>query len=502
MALHVTGTPLSTVYLKAFDVDDPTSDFDIHGAELDMNGRAGNDNLVRRAQRANQAGNFMRDGQRLGTYASVSLDAEGSAAILFETTRQPGDNFRVAAAEIEGHLNSQLQVENPDQPTFLEPDSDTQPAGFSGVVSPLLTVWRYLRIECDTMLPGGWGPDVTARPDSVWAERDGRVVLRGRWDWGSEHEPNLPPADNFYAGGTMSDGESSFDIFAWHIGPTVENPTLAHDLEEFHLEEGITLEDVQGISPATLQIRDDDMRYMPAEYGLPRSGAPVITDEVVARFIPAYIELIVASEGEGGENPNNVLPFELYAPVGIGSVIDDAQDMPLEHPGYWVQLVTAAFQAEAETADDPESQEAPLMGENYTKHIWWAGGRHSQVAVWLETTRDTRDSNLRTAYRSGNESHLQLVQREVELLLLGVVAHEIGHSPPNLSDTMLRNRGVDPDSLPKVGVWPFRQYDVHDFEENLMNSDCGEIDRFTFSSRSLLRFRLTTSWITRDREQE
>ncbi len=79
----------------------------------------------------------------------VTLDANGEANVIFETTKQPGDNFRVAAAFSQSDLEH-VQVYDPEHSQFIEADSDKQVSGFNGVLSPMLTVWRRLWLEFDS----------------------------------------------------------------------------------------------------------------------------------------------------------------------------------------------------------------------------------------------------------------------------------------------------------------------------------------------------------------
>ena len=105
-----------TVFFRAFDVDDPSSD----SAPVDGNGSAGNDNR-----------GLPRSG-RLRAGSAVT-DARGIATVEFAVTRQPGDNFRVAASIHPGPLEGVAEIG--DRIEATEP----------------LTVWRRLHLEVDSM---------------------------------------------------------------------------------------------------------------------------------------------------------------------------------------------------------------------------------------------------------------------------------------------------------------------------------------------------------------
>jgi hypothetical protein len=125
------------VRFRLFDMDDPTT----NDPELDPNGSAGDDNR----------------GLGAGLSSVTALtDSSGQASVVLSVSGQPGDNFRVAAS-----------AEAPSTGThdflagvsvvgtalyngyYLDPTS-TQ-ASAAAIATPLLTVWRRLHIEKDTM---------------------------------------------------------------------------------------------------------------------------------------------------------------------------------------------------------------------------------------------------------------------------------------------------------------------------------------------------------------
>ncbi len=125
-----------TVYFKSFDVDDPTGD----AFPVDSNGSQGGDN---RSTAIAKQGRFVSTATNTG---SATTDANGVASIDFQVTRQPGDNFRVAAACNQSDLAG-LTDDN------VPGDNNPDIAGFSGRVSEMLTVWRRLHVELDSMGP-------------------------------------------------------------------------------------------------------------------------------------------------------------------------------------------------------------------------------------------------------------------------------------------------------------------------------------------------------------
>ena len=133
----VVGKPNVTVYFKNFDVDDPTAD-----TTVDDTGANGNDN---------------REGRVIGqTYppsaagvlsaTSAVTGANGEAFVYFTVTKQPGDNFRVAASTDQAYLNG-IAISGTD---LKDSTNNPLPTG-RAKRTELLTVWRKLHMEMDSM---------------------------------------------------------------------------------------------------------------------------------------------------------------------------------------------------------------------------------------------------------------------------------------------------------------------------------------------------------------
>jgi hypothetical protein len=130
--------PLAGVHVefRLFDVDDPTTD----DPELDPNGSSGGDN---------------RGLGALLLPASATTDETGQASATVVVTQQPGDNFRVAAtARATGATNTFLDgvsVSGKDLINGYVLDETFTQASAPAIATPVLTVWRRLHIERDTM---------------------------------------------------------------------------------------------------------------------------------------------------------------------------------------------------------------------------------------------------------------------------------------------------------------------------------------------------------------
>jgi hypothetical protein len=122
------------VLFKSFDVDDPSSD----DAPVDPNGPAGDDN--RGAPNAGQL-----------SATQVFADANGVAQVDFTVTMQPGDNFRVAASCFQGYLDK-VVVSGINLAEVTADGTQTLPSKHVQGTD-MLTVWRRLHIEVDSMGP-------------------------------------------------------------------------------------------------------------------------------------------------------------------------------------------------------------------------------------------------------------------------------------------------------------------------------------------------------------
>jgi len=130
--------PLANVRVtfKFFDVDDPTT----NDPELDPNGSAGGDN---------------RGSGAILSNPFADTDEAGQATNYLVVTQQPGDNFRVAAmARAVGGTSTFLDGVSVSGTNLVNGsviDETYTQASAAAITTPLLTVWRRLHIERDTM---------------------------------------------------------------------------------------------------------------------------------------------------------------------------------------------------------------------------------------------------------------------------------------------------------------------------------------------------------------
>ena len=447
------------VFVRVYDVDDPTPD-QFAESIIDTNGDAGADNygsdsdhdsifeFISSASVTNPTTGSTNGGRQQWAQCEVSLDNNGEAVVELKITMQPGDNYRAAAvSQLEDF--ELLQIETPNAPGYIKPNSDAVPR-LSGAVSEMLTVWRKLRIELDSMeaIPDPKPYPEQASPKALSWSSDGKTLRLA--------PDSLSTPVDFYKNGYAIVGETRFKIVAnpydVELAPGGGGQILRHHF--------LTFEDTAAQSAITLNapvtIVDDDLQGLPSDFDpiLPRRN--LINNKVVAKFVPAYIQLVVADDGL---NPNNEIDFDANADVGLFTPLDDAKDL-VDTDGFWSHLVVAAYQSETPFDRDPDEEE-PDLG------LTWSI-EPQRTAIYLEAIRDIFHMSL----VSSSETVRNLAKEEFVNYVYGVTAHEIGHGPSSL--------------IPIID-------DDHS-ENGLMMAGAASIDKETFRAKTINRFRKAIRW--------
>lgn len=381
--VSIPGHANQPVYLKVFDVDDPSQVSD--DQVLDPNGAAGDDNM-HAVGLGDNWGHFIPQAAKKIT---VNLDSSGEATVQFKVNQQPGNNYRVAVAIKDADLNM-LQVSSPGGQGFVTANHNAV-SGFSGAITPMLTVWRTLYIETDSMAAPTTPRD---SPDRVDAVGD-------HWGWDPYMGQNraqlflagsLPEGNNFYQRGRLKAGGAEYKI----IESGSNSVTLSGSMQSF--PSGF-------IGP--VEIFDDDDRDLPGP-PLPKTG--LITQGLKDIYKRAYIDV-----RERTQNPNKTIPFKLYTsvvyPLLADSSLNDAIDTDGDDTGaFWNHYVIASYQPHKSKANDPSGAvtEGATMPTGY-------GPRYS--VIFVETIRDAE----------AGISDLNIGRFNTRLD--EIVAHEIGHVP-------------------------------------------------------------------------
>jgi hypothetical protein len=380
--VRIPGYSNQPVYLKVFDVDDPSQVS--NGQVLDPNGPAGDDNM-HAVGLGDNWGYFLPQRSKQVT---ATLDSAGEATVQFMVNQQPGNNYRVAVAIKESDLNS-LQVSGPGS-GFVTADSSAV-SGFNGALTPMLTVWRKLHIEVDSM----------AAPTAEKESPDRVLATGDHWDWDASSGMNrprlylagsLPEGNNFYERGLLKAGGAEYRIFESGTNWV----SLASGPTSFP----------SGFVGA-VEILDDDDRGLA---GVPLPHMTVITQGVKDIYKRAYIDIVPRST-----NPTTSIPFKQYTsvvhPFLADSSLNDAIDTNGDDwGGFWNHYVIVSYQPHKSVAGDPIGAllEGATMPTGY-------GPRYS--VVFIESIRDGV-----AGYGDPNIGALNTRIDEV-------VAHEIGHSP-------------------------------------------------------------------------
>jgi hypothetical protein len=209
--------------------------------------------------------------------------------------------------------------------------------------------------------------------------------------------------NNFYENGRLVAGPNTYRIVSSTPGNAVIDACPSANERASWIGQTITL-------------YDDDDFLMPIDLQLPNLS--LITDRVIAWYIPSYI--LVVDAAAIGMNPNALVPFRSNENhhSNYGSVFDDAHDL-VQSEGFWTMLVVSGYQSWASEDSDPNGG-GHNTGENLPAPSALLPSTYA--AIFLEAIRDYNDDDLRT---SAWQTAIANIREDLQL----VVAHEIGHGP-------------------------------------------------------------------------
>ncbi len=458
--VSIPGFGGETINLKAFDVDDPTPGvWDPEGI-IDSNDddpqTAGNDNNLGWLPDI-FAGKFVSTGTNAAT---AVLDANGEAVLEFTTSAHPGSNFRIAVTlQQQASELQNLQVSDSTQDYYVTADNESV-NGFPGAISPMLTVWRKLHLEVDSMKASSTSLEdnfiigniigYEQSPDNHEALRLNTqqviTVDKEQFEWGTLIGQNG-------SGVVRKVGDSFIEI--WNPGNLFSGSEF---LGQFSLY-------------------DDDEKHL-AENGLPQllpfqANSGLITEALKPKYAPAFIDPVDANTL--GLNPNPLIEFELNrpAPFILGDPFLNKKD--LEGTTYfWAFTVSFAYQASTNDDFDPNA-EGGLMGYTPEDSNLLADTTRGYCAIFMEAIREQAVSAAAMSNRVFAPEiyfHPENIANRQELFygwLYGTIAHEVGHPP--------ESNGNDGD---------------HE-EGGLMQDGAAMIDT-DFSGESIKRFRSAIKW--------
>lgn len=449
------------VYLKAFDIDDGTSEaFDqdpVTGAPvIDIYGPAGDDNLPdylgipASGQFWNTAGGSWGIGS-----AGIDLGSDGTAEIDYRVGMQPGNNYRIVASLIDQAMYVGVQTADPAAPGYLGPLPAQDGAASA---SPPLTVWRKLWVENDSMekIP----------VDEFWYKRN---------DLSSDIEvPTIYNASAYPVGGTgfvisaISDTTSFENL---ENGRIIVQSEILPVTSAFIAGTGAHVVNVAG-DHTSVPVNSGFRLYDDDDFGLdtdplPRSGTTSLVDDQLKHYFkPGFIEIVDARDF----NPRRILPFHRNEDVssngyGVSStIVDDFKDLT-DREACWVCPVTAAYQGPHDVDNDPDAGENTRFGETAT----YAGNDHS--TVFVEACRENYEYLLRSHAPGSKELGLVSLRKWI----CATTAHEMGHQPAHQSELVDHSEG------------------------KLMSNAMEEVgslipESAIFSPKTVLRFRKANRW--------
>jgi hypothetical protein len=468
----IPALPGQTIRLKSFDVDDPSSDT---GGIIDTNDYFGR-----------PSGNDNRGTPKTGqlSQTTLTLDSQGKAFAVLTVPAQPGDNVRVAAVldtpGAQAHLDS-LQVATEAGDPYVSPDTNAVP-DFVGGISPMLTIWRKLHLEFDSMTaPPTSGAEANFVSGTITHVTTNSPAGRSKISIGHT-QPWVNGFGQFAAGKLEISGVGAFAIINGGTFTSGLNNRSSTGLEII----GVPAGNLIGLSA---KIYDDDERYLTNDFPLYESLVNLPSPPLSAngrggefvnamqfRFSPAYIQLVDVHPL--GWNPNTNIAFQLYAPAVklTGGSAFDAGNLDLkgkDKPEFWCFSVCFGYQPGVREDGDGPQEEIPLLGGS--PYIRLTGEPYGYSVIFLESIRDN-EFGVGRPKADPAPADFKIPQSAAFLRglyanwLYGVIAHELGHGPGREGEG-----------------------DDHD-EGDLMQTGGNAIHVDAFHPLTIRRFRSVASW--------
>lgn len=335
---QIGGVPL---YLKWLDVDDPTS----NTAPVDDESGANGD--------VSEADNRLTGtGAAAGLASSTTTTGSGEVHETFAVGWiQPGNNFRIAVSPRQDELTPVEAIkDDPFARLFYDADGSSlwdsnegplmdNSMFYAGVgVSPLLTVWRYLHVEVDSMRKvtgNSTGVDI----DFAVRQGDKSIVTL----------VNALPAedDKRYQNGSLTDSQGNqFTVVA------NSTTTVSVQLVDTDNDGDIDDQDTQPAAGNAVLVDDDHLK----------DGMDVPmpdTSELAAAMEEAFVSVLY----DVGDN-NDLVDFDLNVEDEEHQGAADWDSMGRNSRTYWVAYLLGAHQGPVENDYDPDGEPDSHNGSN------------------------------------------------------------------------------------------------------------------------------------------
>ncbi len=425
--------PDVTVYFRVWDVDDP---FNENNPDLPNVGLVDND-----ASGPDNRGTDWMPHVYIG-----ETDGYGQARVEVEVSMQPGNNYRAGASLLMDAVTTD-QVEQTDADALNVRGGDWSGYEAPLVWSKMLTVWRKLHVEADSM---------AAEPTTA----EDRFP-----DWQDVHIQSIPAAGTLQLSNPLS-GNSDHQFEGGRIVVETGYTLPVIDHTDYAIQ-------VAGLEPplwtyiaghyAVIKDDDPDSGLLPHYYSM--------TGLIENRFADAYIEIVAMGQDE---NPNRSVDWDLYlstTETALGIGWNNAQDQ-WSSGDYWCSLLVAGYQAAGTitpwSPPDLDNDPDPLVDNSTFPFGPFWGAEYSE----------TKKNGVTAGFGDWGSVFFRATIvdfPEGPDLESKVIAHEIGHSAGNT--------GTE---------------EGHHSEGGLMSQDMGQASGGDYADRwhgeTLRRFREAEKW--------
>jgi hypothetical protein len=396
VASVVPALPGVTVYFKVFDVDDPFDQLNVAMPDVGL-------------VDANTSGPDNRPAGESIQLFTRTTGSDGKATVTLTVSMQPGNNYRAAAATTLTDIDLATQEKADSLSAYFESPTGTwhKNGDFNGyfpcqtVWSPMLTVWRKLHVEVDSMAAPDSGntQSGTVQGSPSYNGANNRAII----DIADLDPDDWEVPDQHKVGRIDISGFGSFTTIA-----TI--PSAFADQVEI-ISAPPTIVNANG---ATYTLWDDDAGSVPpfvmVGFDAPPVTLPKVPDTglMAQVFKDAYVYV----------PPPDMQYYDANSPfdrnVADGEEVErgnENRDLT-SATDFWVVHVTAAFQGFTAKDGDPDNEQAtPGLQYGITgvpTLAWW---RRAGSLIYLETIRDDK---------RGNQVNMTTLERYT-------VTHEAGH---------------------------------------------------------------------------
>jgi hypothetical protein len=406
------------VYFKVWDVDDPFDQrFLCPGPTPDGRPCTPGVALVD----GNTSGPDNRPtGEAPVVLPSKMTNKHGKARVPFTVSMQPGNNYRAGASVISHAFPPPPDDQAKADAVNSAHNNDGAWAGYSVPLtwSPMLTVWRKLHVEIDSM---DAVPQTLEERQPDWDRVRINSVTRNsttttfRVQSLTQETGQLASNEtDHYEGGSLSVPGLPQPLFVLSTHDVFVNGSFVADITT----QGTLTEDQQSaVLQQVAEVRDDDAMGGQLVYFYPLNQDQFIK----TAYMAAYIDIV---QLELQYNPNKIVPFDINLSdtdlqTGVG--YDNAQDV-WSSQNYWASLLVAAYQPGTSTDGDPDHYSSPANSNPADRTV------HDGDYDFGVTVEDS--DNVSLIFVEVMRDLAQVLQKDYPHL----IAHEIGHSAgPNTS---------------------------------------------------------------------